>query len=289
MIDRLLAATPDSEAIGWYWRLENMPDATESRYLYHLMAGHRFQEALKNYRDVLALRDNLAEWRDKVTVFQAMIDTRKAGYAARLPRIESGLEAADITGLRARHAALAERLDRIESGRDLFALASKRERQLVEELAAAAEHPTFALSAPEVDDARRRLALMQGVLQWRAEKDFEARIWRQRKSLRETQRAIASAERATLAVDDARVNEPSRLVDFDHRVVQLSPRIDAMLAEVDRSLERQREFLHTLAVEALREQQRRLDTYTVQARFALAAVYDRATAARVDTDGEVAQ
>lgn len=283
MIDRLLESTPDSEAIGWYWRLENMPDATENRYLYLLMAGHQFQEALKNYRDVLALRDNLLEWKDKVGVFQAMIDTRKAGYAERLPRIEAGLEAADIGALRARHAAASARLDRIESERDLFALASKRERQLVEELEMAAEHPAFALSGPEVEDARRRLALMRGVLQWRAEKDFEARIWRQRKALRESLRAIVSAERARMAVDDTRVNEPARLVDFDHRVIQLAPRIDARIADIELSLARQREHLHGLAIEALREQQKRLDTYTVQARFALAAVYDRATAARNDT------
>ncbi|MEM9323475.1 MAG: hypothetical protein AAGA41_11620 [Pseudomonadota bacterium] len=284
MINRLLENTAESEAIGWYWRLDAMPDATESRYLYLLMAGHRFQEALKNYRDVLELRNNLLEWKDKVTVFQAMIDTRKAGYTERLPRIEAGLEAADLDAIRARQAKLEARLNRIESERDLFALASNRERQLVEELDLAAEHPTFARSAPEVDDARRRLALMRGVLQWRAEKDFDARVWRQRKLLRETTRAIALAERARLAVDDTRINEPSRLVDFDHRVIQLSPRIDAKIADLELSLAAQRAYLHGLATEALREQQRRLDTYTVQARFALAAVYDRATAARNDAE-----
>ena len=138
--------------------------------------------------------------------------------------------------------------------------------------------------------ARRRLELMRGVLQWRAEKDFDARVWRQRKLLRETTRAIALAERARLAVDDTRINEPSRLVDFDHRVIQLSPRIDAKIADLELSLGAQRAYLHGLAIEALREQQRRLDTYTVQARFALAAVYDRATAARNDAESpETAQ
>jgi hypothetical protein len=36
----------------------------------------------------------------------------------------------------------------------------------------------------------------------------------------------------------------------------------------------QRAFLQTIAVDELQAQKRRLDTYTVQARFALAAIYD---------------
>jgi hypothetical protein len=39
----------------------------------------------------------------------------------------------------------------------------------------------------------------------------------------------------------------------------------------------QRAFLQAIAVGELQAQQRRLDTYTVQARFALAAIYDRAS------------
>jgi hypothetical protein len=36
----------------------------------------------------------------------------------------------------------------------------------------------------------------------------------------------------------------------------------------------QRGFLRTIAVDELQAQKKRLDTYTVQARFALAAIYD---------------
>ena len=45
------------------------------------------------------------------------------------------------------------------------------------------------------------------------------------------------------------------------------------------------QLLSSIAVRELRAQQKRLETYTVQARFALAAVYDRATAARNDSEG----
>ena len=40
----------------------------------------------------------------------------------------------------------------------------------------------------------------------------------------------------------------------------------------------QREYLRSIAVGDLRAQKERLDTYAVQARFALATIYDLATA-----------
>jgi hypothetical protein len=47
---------------------------------------------------------------------------------------------------------------------------------------------------------------------------------------------------------------------------------------VDNALGRQRAFLEDVAVDELQAQKQRLDTYMVQARFALASIYDRASA-----------
>ncbi|MEM7763654.1 MAG: hypothetical protein AAF290_06200 [Pseudomonadota bacterium] len=287
MLERLLES-PEQEAIsGWYWELEAMPDATESRYLYHLMATHEFQESLKSYRDTLALRKNLLAWKDKTVVFEDILDTRARGYAERLQRIEASLASADIDALRARHERLANALNRIEAEGDALALASRSQQQLAEELEIAKQNPVLAYATPEVEDARTRIRLMEGTLQWSAERDFPARVWKHRKNLRDISRVIVAAERARFAVDDARVNEPQRLNEFDARITNLRPRIDEKLIAVEQSLQRQRDFLHGLAKQELRRQSERLDTYTVQARFALAAVYDRATASRTpDATGE---
>ena len=52
------------------------------------------------------------------------------------------------------------------------------------------------------------------------------------------------------------------------------------------ALLRQQEFLQGIAVEELKAQRDRLNTYMVQARFALASIYDRAAAARVAPAGD---
>ena len=69
-------------------------------------------------------------------------------------------------------------------------------------------------------------------------------------------------------------NEPLLFASFNRRVDGLSPRIDEIRLRVGAAMGRQRAFLQSIAVEELQAQKQRLDTYTVQARFALAAIYD---------------
>ena len=78
-------------------------------------------------------------------------------------------------------------------------------------------------------------------------------------------------------------NEPLRFAELSARVYGLGPDIDSMMLRVDNALADQRAFLQSIAVGELQAQKQRLDVYTVQARFALAAIYDVATtAAEVD-------
>jgi len=68
--------------------------------------------------------------------------------------------------------------------------------------------------------------------------------------------------------------EPVLFAAFNQRVDGLGPKIDVIKTRVDRALGAQLAYLQTIAVEELQAQKQRLDTYTVQARFALAAIYD---------------
>src|SRR5205807_968555 len=61
MLQRVLTSEQGAR-YGWFWQLKNLPDAPESRYLYAVLAGHDFQEGLKNYRDLLFLNGALGRW-----------------------------------------------------------------------------------------------------------------------------------------------------------------------------------------------------------------------------------
>jgi hypothetical protein len=65
------------------------------------------------------------------------------------------------------------------------------------------------------------------------------------------------------------------------RIALLTPRVVEVAARIDETLLRQTRDLEGIAVEELQARLDRLSTYRVQARFALASIYDRASA-RVD-------
>ena len=114
------------------------------------------------------------------------------------------------------------------------------------------------------------------MLQWDLEKDFKNRLWHIRRDLRQTGEALVETQRSRRQVDQSMRQQPLEFEALSKRVYGLEPRIEGMKMRVEDSMAVQRAFLQTIAVGELQAQKQRLDIYTVQARFALAAIYDRA-------------
>lgn len=277
LFDELLAYDA-SGTTGWYWKLDELPEGPESRYLYHLLSTNEFQEGLKNFRDLQYLADNLDSWRDSVAVFRNMLDTRELAYSQRLPKVEQSLATADLEGMVARKLEFDARINSIETNQDALALASRREFELWGEITAIEQSSAANADLPEAEDVRDKVRLLKGVLQWDLEKEFKGRLADIKGDLRETGEALVETQRSRRQVDDSMRNEPQLFQSFNNRVEGLSPQINASLDKVSETMNRQRAFLQSIAVNELLAQKQRLNVYTVQARFALAAIYDRSAA-----------
>jgi tetratricopeptide (TPR) repeat protein len=273
--DEFIADDP-LDSTGWYWRLEELPEGPEARYLYHLLATHRFQEGLKNYRDLNYLYTNLDQWQQSVSVYANMLETRLQAYEERLPRVEDALARADLDGMVDRKLEFDSLLNGIERSDDWLALASKQEFEMWGEIAGLESTPALSADLPEAREIRDKIGLLKGVLQWQLERDFKDRLWRLRRDVRETGEALVETQRSRRKIDDTMRKEPLRFDELSSKVYGLGPRIDGMKLRVGDSLGDQRNFLQGIAVGELQAQKQRLDVYTVQARFALAAIYDLA-------------
>ena len=265
-----------NQTTGWYWKLEELPEGPESRYLYHLLATHKFQEGLKNYRDLHYLWRNLDDWQQSVVVFRNMLGTRELAYSDRLPRVQESLGQADLDGMVNRKLEFDARLKSIEENSDSLALATKREFDLWGEIMAIERNPALLAKIPEAEEVRDKIKLLKGALQWNLDQEFKDRLWRIRRDLRQTGEALVDTQRARRQIDEKMRTEPLLFAEFNGRVEGLSPQIDALKARVETAMGRQRAFMEGVAVDELQAQKQRLDTYTVQARFALAAIYDLA-------------
>jgi hypothetical protein len=166
------------------------------------------------------------------------------------------------------------RLDSIEKSSDSLALATKREFSLWGEITAMERNPALQANLPEAEEVRDKIKLLKGVLQWELDKEFKVRAALIRRNVRQTGEALVETQRSRRQVDESIRNEPLLFEEFNQRVAGLDPKINEMRDRVDVSMAMQRAFLQTIAVDELQAQKQRLDTYTVQARFALAAIYD---------------
>jgi hypothetical protein len=167
-------------------------------------------------------------------------------------------------------------LNNIEASTDWLALASKSEFATWGEITSLEKTPALRADIPEAVEVRDKIGLIKGVLQWRLERAFGDRLWRLRRSLREIGEALVDTQRSRRKIDESMRKEPLHFEALGRRVENLSPRIEATKMRVEDARSAQRAFLQSIAVRELRAQQQRLEVYSVQARFALAAIYDLA-------------
>jgi hypothetical protein len=279
MLERVLSKDQQAQRYGWFWQLKSLPQAPESRYLYAVLAGHDFQEGLKNYRDLVYLSGRLETWDDNMVAFQDMIETRERAYGERLPRADALLASGAVEKLQQRNVMLANELRTIESQHDMAALGTPSEReqwarvQRVEALLA--QQP----DTPENADLRTRLKLVKGVLQFRLGEAFNARLWQEHRGLKDLGLALHEAQSRWIRVERDRKSVPTNNGEFAARVSALKQRIDALQTRLASAEQQQGVYLARVAEHELEEQKDRLAAYQVQARFALATMYDRAASA----------
>ena len=239
-----------------------------------MLATHEFQEGLKNYRDLNYLYRNLDAWQQSVDVYSNMLETRREAFAERLPRVEEALARADIDELVDRKLEFDSLLNNIEESNDWLALADERQFDMWGEITGLESNPVLAADIPEARDVRDKISLLKGVLQWELEKEFKDRLWRIRRHLRQTGEALVETQRARRQVDESIRLEPIEFDMLGDRVYGLAPRIESLKMQVEDAMLDQQVFLRRIAVGELSAQKQRLDTYTIQARFALASIYD---------------
>ena len=276
-LSRLLLGDDQIEEMGWFWRLEQLPDAPESVYLAHLIAGHDFQEALKNYRDLRFAQARLEQWSSDISIYQDMLTTRRAAFANKLPAVLGSRRAQDYSRLVAARDRYARELARIETESDSLPLATEKEHELLNRLERSRQRLARRLGTD--GETPERYRLVRGLLAWDMASDFKSRLWQAQKSLKELDGLLQETLTRRSTLEQAQQDEPRRFEVFAVRIQALAPRISA-LQERTRALARAQEsHLGELAVAELRQQQERLAVYLTQARFAVAQIYDQSSAA----------
>jgi hypothetical protein len=136
------------------------------------------------------------------------------------------------------------------------------------------------VDAPNADEEafkqRDRVRLVAGVLAWQISQDSVGRLWDAKVELERIEGQLAEAKRHADALSTAQREEPLRFDRFARRIAAMGPVLQVMIPRVAGLSREQREEAQDIAVAELTGQQQRIAAYTMQARFALAQLYDRA-------------
>ncbi len=282
---RMLDAILENDAAGaqgWYWQLAELPDAPETRYLYHLLASNEFQEGLKNYRDLKDMQRNLAAWGQSLAAFDDMIETRRRSHVENQPKLREVLGGVDLDMLESNRNEIESRLSLIERDNDVVGLATPAEHeqwtqiQRVEAALAGSEP-----GDPALQELREKVRMLRGVVYWDLSASYKARLWREKKQLRELDVGLKDARKLQILVGRAEADAPQRTEALAARVDRLGPDLDSLSARLGAAAAAQGTYLASVAIAELEAQKRRLASYTTQAQFALASIYDRAVTSPV--------
>lgn len=296
LVEGLVASNP-SDGLAAFRGIERLPQMPHASHLAPLLASHEFQEAFKNLRDLQFLESNLQRWLDSLSAYADMLENRQRAFAEKLPQAQAGSGAAKIAELILRRDALKAELARVQAEADAAALATPRERQLLDRVARGQKALSEAaaqggiVEQADAAGATERLRRAAGALTWQLAQAFNARGWEATKALRSATIGIAQATDRDAALTAAQQDEPLRHQRFAERIRALGEHLVGLRPEVQTTARAVQGQLQDIAVAELERQQERLAVYAAQARLAIAQIHDRAQFARRSdgTAGEVAR
>lgn len=288
-ISALEKKTQEEPLLGWFWSLKSIPAVPEMRYLSELVADHQFHEAIKNYRDLIFLQNNLRDWLENIYIFNTMLDTRKNRYKKNAPTAEVAVKESLVDRFSRKYDQLQEEYSTALDSDNVLAFADqdeilqlKRIERLQKKVDGLEEK---GFSNEDREDLDRRLKMLNGRIYWNASQEYSSRNWQARKNLNQ----VGAELNRLLAVKDSigNVKHVAKVgfAGFEYRIDELRARIEKALPRLEVAYKKQTRLLERLAVRELLQRRLVMQSYHAQAKLALAQAYDRAT---IDT-GEVLQ
>jgi hypothetical protein len=289
-ITALIDKTQEEPLLGWFWSLKSIPSVPEMRYLSELMADHQFHEAVKNFRDLIFLQENLQHWLDNIHVYNTMLDTRKARYEETAPAAGKTLKRSQLKRLQKKYAELTEKLANAESDEDVLAfvndeelLSLKRIERLQNKLSELSEQDP---SNQEYSEGLERLSILRGRIYWNVSQEYSQRQWSANTELKIIEQEIDKLKAVEASIGTVDQVASFGFGGFQYRIDEIKQRIENAMPRLVIAYQKQSKLIEKLAVRELVNRKLVMKSYRAQAKLALAQAYDQATIDNPEIIGE---
>ena len=277
LIAALLKKTQDEPLLGWFWSLKSIPSVPEMRYLAELMADHQFHEAIKNFRDLVFLQNNLRDWLENINVYNTMLDTRKTRYKKNAPTAEVAVKESYVKYLKKRYQELDQQFTEASQSEDVLAFADQDEilqLKRIERLEQKIEK--LKLEKQQKAELEDRLKILKGRIYWKALQQYPDRKWQAQKNLNLVGAELNKLLEVKESIGNVKHVAKVGFAGFEYRIEEIRERIENALPRLEVAYQKQTDLLERLAVRELRDRRLVMQSYHAQAKLALAQAYDKA-------------
>jgi hypothetical protein len=283
LVDALLDRTKSGPQMGWFWTLRDLPELPEVKYFTELLAEHEFHEALKNFRDLLFLKKNLAHWDENISIYLTMLDTRKARYQKYLPLVQQRLNGLDLSKLQSQQDSLSFVLNEIENDNAFIKLATADEKRKLAQIDELEKRLEF-LKVQEPDNNKisemsEKISLMRGLMRWQIHSAYIERSWNHKQEVADIEKHLSITPEKSASIKQAISESVEKFDEFEIRILALQKEIKRLIPIADRVFEEQSRYLEHVAVKELKQREKILAGYEKHARYQLASAYDAAATA----------
>ncbi len=267
----------------WVIHLRELPQMPETFYLMQLMASNDFQVMLQNYLDLEELRQRLESWGTNYAAYNDIIELRRRYYEPLLPSIDAKFRKLDsVIRLRMeQREKLDKKLKKMLVAPQPEFLATAQERIAKQRIAAMEKR----LRGKRIDaKTRHRLERLKGAIQWNITTNYQARLTEAFEHLAALDKDIAVLQENYASFVRTRQAATQSYQGYNEQIRRLGIRTGNALTTVNTLMARQGHLLEVMAVNELVQRYQKLEEYQVQARFALAENYDRASKAKTEEE-----
>jgi hypothetical protein len=131
-------------------------------------------------------------------------------------------------------------------------------------------------STDETRTLREQQQRLRGLLYWQLNADYKARLWQVKRQLAELETLLAGTRQSREDLQQTGAGVTAGFGSFDGRIAAHKIDIDRLQVRTARTRLAQGSEIERVAISELENQKKRLDSYLIQARFALAQTYDSA-------------
>ena len=251
----------------------HLPLSATVPYLHTLMASQDFQQAYNQYQDLTYLEYILDRWDRQLPVYKLMLQERRKAYQEKAPKISRDTTLDKYAGLKARRDQLASQLHDIVKGNHYMALVSEKEQKVLDLLDRIGKE--IAHNGDNVDaTVEAKYRILKGSMIWQISDEYIPRRWQAQKQLKQLDQALAKTKQVRASLHGAFKRAPARFDDFHARMKHDFVKVKKLRKEIKTIIASQEKYINSLALKELNRQRRRLESYNMRAKFALARLYD---------------